>query len=104
MTRTTDPVRSAGLVAREIRSGSRDGKPTKIAIARRWYAAERLDVWDAITNAERLPRWFLPVSGDLAVGGRYQLEGNASGVIEAARSLRALPSRGSSGAWSRGCR
>ena len=80
--RTIDPVRSAGLVTREIRTGSREGKPTKIAIARRRYAAERPDVWDALTNAERIPRWFLPVSGDLVVGSRYQLEGNAGGVIE----------------------
>ena len=40
------------------------------------------DVWDACTNAERIPRWFLPVSGDLRPGGRYQLTGNASGTIE----------------------
>lgn len=82
MASTTDPVRAAGLVAREVRTGSRDGKPTKIAIARRRYGAERPDVWDALTNAERIPRWFLPVSGDLVAGGRYELEGNASGVIE----------------------
>ncbi|OKI87599.1 SRPBCC family protein [Micromonospora sp. CB01531] len=82
MTLTSDPVRAAGLVAREIRRGTRDGRPTKIAIARRRYAAERPDVWDALTNAERIPRWFLPISGDLVVGGHYQLEGNASGVVE----------------------
>jgi uncharacterized protein YndB with AHSA1/START domain len=40
------------------------------------------DLWDACTNPERIPRWFLPVSGDLREGGRYQLEGNASGTIE----------------------
>jgi uncharacterized protein YndB with AHSA1/START domain len=40
------------------------------------------DVWDACTNPERIPRWFLPVSGDLRGGGRYQLTGNASGTIE----------------------
>jgi len=79
---TTDPVAAAGLVTREVRSGSRDGRPTRIAIARRRYAAERPDVWDTLTNPERLPRWFLPVSGDLVVGGRYQLEGNAGGVVE----------------------
>jgi len=39
-------------------------------------------LWDAATNSERLPRWFLPVSGDLRPGGRYQLEGNAGGTIE----------------------
>ena len=41
------------------------------------------DLWDACTNPERLPRWFLPVSGDLQLNGRFQLEGNAGGTIEA---------------------
>lgn len=40
------------------------------------------DLWDACTNPERIPRWFLPISGDLRLGGRYQLEGNAGGTIE----------------------
>jgi uncharacterized protein YndB with AHSA1/START domain len=77
-----DPVTTAGLVTREIRSGSRDGAPTKIAVARRTYPTDQADLWDALTNAERIPRWFLPVSGDLRVGGRYQVEGNAGGVVE----------------------
>ena len=41
------------------------------------------DLWDCCTSAERLPRWFLPITGDLHVGGRYQLEGNAGGEITA---------------------
>lgn len=41
------------------------------------------DVWDAVTNRERLPRWFLPIEGDLRLGGRYQLKGNASGEVTA---------------------
>jgi len=77
-----DPVATAGLVAREVRSGSRNGAATKIVIARRTYDATQTDLWDALTNPDRLPRWFLPVSGDLRVGGRYQLEGNAGGVVE----------------------
>ena len=77
-----NPVAAAGLLAREVRSGSRDGTPTKIAIARRSYPTDQADLWDALTNAERIPRWFLPVSGDLKVGGRYQLEGNAGGTVE----------------------
>ena len=28
------------------------------------------DGWDACTNPERIARWFLPVSGDLRLGGR----------------------------------
>lgn len=46
------------------------------------YDTEVEDLWDACTNPERLPRWFLPVTGDLKVGGRYQLEGNAGGTVE----------------------
>lgn len=77
-----DPVATAELVAREIRNGERDGAPTKIAIARRTYPTDQADLWDALTNSERLPRWFLPISGDLEVGGRYELEGNAGGLVE----------------------
>ncbi|WP_433654208.1 SRPBCC family protein [Nocardia sp. CA-128927] len=78
----TDPAAIAGLVIREVRTGSRDGAPTRIAIARRTYATDQDDLWDALTNAERIPRWFLPVSGELKVGGHYQTEGNAGGVVE----------------------
>ncbi|MBF6328059.1 SRPBCC family protein [Nocardia transvalensis] len=77
-----DPVEVAGLVTREVRSGSRDGVPTAVAVARRTYPTDRADLWDALTDIERIPRWFLPISGDLQVGGRYQLEGNAGGVVE----------------------
>jgi uncharacterized protein YndB with AHSA1/START domain len=79
---TIDPLAAAGLVTREVRTGSRDASPTKIVIARRTYPTGQADLWDALTNPERIPRWFLPVSGELKVGGRYQLEGNAGGVVE----------------------
>ena len=36
-----------------------------------------------MTNPERIPRWFLPVKGDLKIGGHYQLEGSSGGRIEA---------------------
>src|SRR3546814_9634628 len=77
-----DPVATAGLVAREVRTGSRDGVPTKIAVATRTYPTDQADLWDAVTNPDRIPRWFLPVSGELVEGGRYPLEGNAGGVVE----------------------
>ncbi|MFS0703979.1 SRPBCC family protein, partial [Cellulomonas sp. 179-A 9B4 NHS] len=80
---TIDALEQVGLVTRVVRTGERDGRPTKVAEARRVYRADVDDVWDAVTSAERLPRWFMPVSGDLRVGGRYQLEGNAGGTVEA---------------------
>lgn len=77
-----DPVATAGLVTREVRSGSRDGSPTRIAVARRVYPTDRAALWDAVTSADRIARWFLPITGELRVGGHYQLEGNAGGVVE----------------------
>ena len=79
---TMDPVTTAGLVAREVRSGARGGAATRIAVACRTYDTDRADLWACLTDPQRLPRWFLPVSGDLRVGGRYQLEGNAGGTVE----------------------
>lgn len=46
------------------------------------YSSSVEDLWDACTNPERLPRWFSPVTGDLRLGGRFQVEGNAAGTIE----------------------
>jgi uncharacterized protein YndB with AHSA1/START domain len=45
------------------------------------YDTDLDDLWDVVTSAERIPRWFLPISGDLSEGGRYQFEGNAGGTI-----------------------
>jgi uncharacterized protein YndB with AHSA1/START domain len=55
---------------------------------RRRYDAEIEDVWDAITSADRLRRWLKPVTGDLRLGGRYDLEGMGHGEI-----LRCEPPR-----------
>src|SRR3954453_7854666 len=92
-----DPLATAGLVTRGIRSGDRDGAPTKTAVARRTSATDRADLWEALTDKERIPRWFLPISGDLEVGGRYALEGNASGTIE-----RCEPPHNLFGTWEYG--
>jgi uncharacterized protein YndB with AHSA1/START domain len=46
------------------------------------YDTDIDDLWDVVTTAERIPRWFLPISGELREGGRYQIEGNAGGTVE----------------------
>lgn len=56
------------------------GEASVVTLSRN-YPTTPEDLWDACTNPERIPRWFLPVSGELRVGGRYQLEGNAGGEI-----------------------
>ena len=55
------------------------------------------DLWEACTSADRIPRWFLPVSGELRLGGRFQIEGNASGTIE-----RCDPPTGFTATWEYG--
>lgn len=59
-------------------------------LLRRSYPAAIEDVWDAVTDPARMKRWFLPVSGDLRVGGTFQLEGNASGEILSCEPPRLL--------------
>ena len=61
----------------------RTGKPASTVTLTRLYDTSVDDLWDALTSKERIPRWFLPVEGDLKLGGRYQLKGNAGGTITA---------------------
>ncbi len=59
-----------------------EGKEARVLTISQVYDTDVEDMWDAVTNPERIPRWFLPVSGELRVGGKYQLEGNAGGTVE----------------------
>jgi uncharacterized protein YndB with AHSA1/START domain len=75
-------------ITREIASVDRAVERGRIAAGegrsirlRRTYDASIDDVWDALTNPDRIGRWFLPISGDYRLGGRYQFEGNAGGEI-----------------------
>src|SRR5690349_22266455 len=70
-------------VRREVGSRELAAGEARVITISQAYEGSLDDVWDACTNAERIPRWFLPVTGDLRLGGRYQLEGNAGGTIEA---------------------
>lgn len=70
-----------GAVERTVSSLERDGRPARAVTLARSHATTVEDLWDAVTSAKRIARWFLPVSGNLELGGRYQLEGNAEGTI-----------------------
>jgi uncharacterized protein YndB with AHSA1/START domain len=76
-----DIVREIDAVAREVGSGRIPAGEGRSIRLRRTFDAPIDDVWDALTNPERVSRWFLPISGDYRIGGRYQLEGNAGGKI-----------------------
>jgi uncharacterized protein YndB with AHSA1/START domain len=81
----------------QISSGDREvgGRTLEAGEARtvtvsRVYDTPPEDLWDACTNPERISRWFLPLSGDLQPGGRYEFQGNASGTIERCEPPRSL--------------
>src|SRR3990170_3669274 len=75
------PADHLGAVDRSLSTVTRDGEELRLLTVRRTYDATAEDVWDALTTRERIPRWMLPITGDLEVGGRFQLEGNAGGEI-----------------------
>ena len=70
-----------GAVTREVGTREHAGRPARVVVASRSYPASIGEVWDALTDRDRISRWFVPVSGDLRLGRRYQLEGNAGGQI-----------------------
>ena len=76
-----DLVAELEAARRTVGSATLPAGEARVVTLSRTYPADVADVWDAVTSPERLPRWFLPVSGDLRVGGTYQTEGNAGGEI-----------------------
>lgn len=97
-----DAATAIGATDRTVRPADRDGQGVYEVESRRRFSTSQADLWDAISSAERLPRWFLPVSGELREGGRYQLEGNASGTIlrcEAPRLLSVTWEYGGGMSW-----
>ncbi|WP_324653506.1 SRPBCC family protein [Georgenia sp. H159] len=80
---TTISAGQLDAVERTLSMTEHDDAMTAVATLSQVYDTSVADVWDACTSADRLPRWFLPVSGDLELGGHYQLEGNAGGTVEA---------------------
>ena len=76
-----DLDRIIGATSREVIGREHNGAMARVIIARRNFSTDIEDLWNALTDPERIPRWFLPISGDLVLGGHYQFEGNAGGEI-----------------------
>jgi uncharacterized protein YndB with AHSA1/START domain len=76
-----DVVRQIEAVHREVGEGRIAAGPGRSIRLQRDYPATVGEVWDALTNPDRIGRWFLPISGDYRLGGNYQVEGNAGGTI-----------------------
>jgi uncharacterized protein YndB with AHSA1/START domain len=68
-------------VQRTVAGRTLDAGEARVVTISQSYETDAADLWDACTDIERIPRWFLPLTGDLRVGGSYQLEGNAHGTV-----------------------
>ena len=89
-----DVAHQINAVRRSVGSRVWEAGEARTVTVSQTYDTDVADLWDACTNPERIPRWFLPVSGDLTLGGSYQLEGNAGGKIE-----QCDPPNGFSATW-----
>ena len=80
-----NPEKFLGAVTRTVTDTEREGKPARAVTLSRSYDTDVMDLWDALTNPDRLPRWFAKVDGDFRPGGKYQVHGNASGTVKDCR-------------------
>jgi uncharacterized protein YndB with AHSA1/START domain len=78
-----DIAREIQAIQRSVADAELPAGAARVVRMERTFHAPVDDVWDAISNPERIARWFLPISGDFRVGGMYQLEGQAGGRIVA---------------------
>jgi uncharacterized protein YndB with AHSA1/START domain len=92
-----DVIHQINAVRRVVGRRTLDAGEARTVVVSQAYDTDIDDLWDACTNGERIPRWFLPVSGDLRLHGRYQLEGNAGGQI-----LTCDPPKGFTATWEYG--
>ena len=60
-----DATHQISSVRRTVGSRVLETGEARVVTVSQTYPADLEDVWDACTNPERIPRWFLPISGEL---------------------------------------
>jgi hypothetical protein len=74
---------------REVQTRAVDGTQAQVVRVTRAYETSVEDLWTACTNAERIPRWLLPISGELRLGGPLSAGGQRRRDDYALRAARA---------------
>ncbi len=75
-----DLAHHIAAISRQVAQLDESAETVAVTLSRH-YDADIADVWQALTDPERVSRWMLPLRGDLREGGTFELEGNASGEI-----------------------
>jgi hypothetical protein len=66
-----DIARQIGAVSRDVsRQHTESGETVAVTLQRR-YDADQADVWQAITDPDRVRRWFLPLTVICAKAGAF---------------------------------
>jgi uncharacterized protein YndB with AHSA1/START domain len=88
----TDIASQVNAIHRKVeQQPAADGAGERVSVLlRRGYDTPIQEVWDAVTRPDRIKRWFMPIGGELRVGGSFQLEGNAGGELLACEPPRLL--------------
>jgi uncharacterized protein YndB with AHSA1/START domain len=76
-----------------VGESNRDGKSTRVVGGSRTYPTSQQDLWSALTDKERICRWFADVSGDLKLGGLYAIKHNANGKIMVCEPPHSTPAK-----------
>jgi uncharacterized protein YndB with AHSA1/START domain len=74
----------------ELRHRTIPAGEARVAVFKRTYETTVEDLWDACTDPQRLRRWYVPVTGDLRVGGSFQQVNMGSGTILACEAPHLL--------------
>ena len=97
-----DVVHQISSIDRQVGRRTLEAGEARTITVSRVYDAPPDDLWDACTNPERVSRWFLPISGDLRPGGRYDSRATRPAQSSAASRPTACPRPGSTAARPRG--
>lgn len=76
-----DPHTHLNAATRTVLFHEREDKPATSINISRTFDVNIDDLWDALTNPDRIQTWATNVTGDLKLNGHYQIENNASGTI-----------------------
>src|SRR3546814_15241805 len=86
-----DTIAQAAMVVRQVADVTHEGLPCRAVVASRAYPTDIDDLWNAITDKARIPRWFPPVAGDPTPGGHNQFQGKSGAPFTACQPPQSFP-------------
>lgn len=73
--------RIATNISRRVVSFKQDSKPMRKVLLTCDFAETKKVLWQSLTDSEKLEKWFQPVTGELSLNRRFQIQDNASGSV-----------------------